>query len=655
MGNLAGSFFNGAGAFVQAFMTVRASRPLWEKFEALEETLEEGETLDAIPAITLENVSFAYADRSVLHNQNALFAAGGKYAVMGESGSGKSTMVKIILGLLPGYSGAVRYGHQEQKSINPECLFRHIAYVDQQVYLFQDTLRFNITLGEPYPEEEIMAVIRRCKLEKLVDSLPQGLDSVIAENGKNLSGGQRQGIALARGLIRKASYLILNEGTSALDEGNAEEIENMLMKETELGVVIITHHLRENLRPKLTGIYSLGSLRTAFFAFVRLFRHPPRLTACSSLKYNIRYCAEVCPSAWNAERRRRNLQTVALKPKRAEWTAMLIGMVLLCAAMIAVPALCVPLSLAVPLLACPMVGRREEPAAWASAVVPVVASLLKGYDPLYAASLLLIGALPLLITRLVPMKQRPGPKGILMYLSAIAFSLTVVLAMAVRMLGGPLQYTLAEAFTEWVAQSPHKQMLLQQLAINGLISVPEGYTAQGLTGVLMEASYSREMLMSLRLTAERLIAQELPSLFVQSCMIVGLFIPLRLERVNGVLLVVETRTASDKQTRVIAPPSFRLLAMPRSIRITAFALAMAAFLLLMVADSFSYTLGQLCYAALETMFCLLGAAVMVFVYTKNDPDRKTMAGVLAAALYVLAPFVLFVIGLADQTFHFRNP
>lgn len=258
VGNLAGSFFNGAGAFVQAFMTVRASRPLWEKFEALEETLEEGETLDAIPAITLENVSFAYADRSVLHNQNALFKAGGKYAVMGESGSGKSTMVKIILGLLPGYSGAVRYGHQEQKSINPECLYRHIAYVDQQVYLFQDTLRFNITLGEPYSEEEIMAVIRRCKLEMLVDSLPQGLDSVIAENGKNLSGGQRQRIALARGLIRKASYLILDEGTSALDEGNAEEIENMLMKETELGVVIITHHLRENLRPKLTGIYSLG-------------------------------------------------------------------------------------------------------------------------------------------------------------------------------------------------------------------------------------------------------------------------------------------------------------------------------------------------------------------------------------------------------------
>jgi len=78
-------------------------------------------------------------------------------------------------------------------------------------------------------------------------------------------------------------------------------------------------------------------------------------------------------------------------------------------------------------------------------------------------------------------------------------------------------------------------------------------------------------------------------------------------------------------------------------------------ILIVVGDSFSHTLGQLCYAAFETMFCLLGAAVMVFVYTKNDPDRKTLAGVLAAALYVMAPFVLFVIGLMDQTFHFRNP
>ena len=92
-------------------------------------------------------------------------------------------------------------------------LYSQIAYVEQQVYLFQDTIRFNITLGEPYSDEEIMRIAKICKLETLIYSLPDGLNNIITENGKNLSGGQRQRIALARALIRKVSYLILDKGT----------------------------------------------------------------------------------------------------------------------------------------------------------------------------------------------------------------------------------------------------------------------------------------------------------------------------------------------------------------------------------------------------------------------------------------------------------
>lgn len=258
VGNLAGSFFNGAGAFVQAFLTVRASRTLWEKFETAETEPQSGEPLGEISAITLDNVSFAYDNHQVLSNRSCTFEAGGKYAVMGESGSGKSTLVKIILGLLPGYSGEVRYGDREQKEIELASLYHQVAYVDQQVYLFQDTLRFNITLGQSYTDEEIMTVIRRCKLQSLVAALPNGMDSLISENGKNLSGGQRQRIALARGLIRRVKFLILDEGTSALDEANALEIENSLAEEKELCVIIITHHLRQELQPKLNAVYSLA-------------------------------------------------------------------------------------------------------------------------------------------------------------------------------------------------------------------------------------------------------------------------------------------------------------------------------------------------------------------------------------------------------------
>ena len=176
---------------------------------------------------------------------------------MGESGSGKTTLVKIILGLLDGYSGNVWYGTQEQKEIASASLYDHIAYVEQQVYLFQDTVRFNITLGKPYTDEEIAAVLRRCCLDEYVNSLPNGLDTVIMENGKNLSGGQRQRIALARALIRKVQYVILDEGTSALDESNASDIEKGLLDMPELGVIIITHNLRESIREKLTAVYSM--------------------------------------------------------------------------------------------------------------------------------------------------------------------------------------------------------------------------------------------------------------------------------------------------------------------------------------------------------------------------------------------------------------
>ena len=136
---------------------------MWEKFDNNSvDTTTAKDAISAISEIKLENVSFQYGDRPILKNKNFTFSAGGKYAIMGESGSGKTTLTKIILGLLPGYTGNVWYGKQEQKEINTDDLYNHVAYVDQQVYLFQDTFRFNITLGMPYTDEEVMAVIRKC-------------------------------------------------------------------------------------------------------------------------------------------------------------------------------------------------------------------------------------------------------------------------------------------------------------------------------------------------------------------------------------------------------------------------------------------------------------------------------------------------------------
>lgn len=258
VGNLAGTFFNSAGAVVKCFLNVRASKPLWEKFQ-MEETdsAEDLGRLTAIPFIRLEDLSFRYQQKWILQDCNQIFQAGGKYAVVGESGSGKTTLLKIMMGLLPGYEGRVYYGEQEQREFPSYSLRQNIAYVEQQVYLFQDTLRFNVTLGEAYSDKEVWEVLKKCCLSEYAASLPEGLDTLIAENGKNLSGGQRQRIALARALIRKVPYVILDEGTSALDQSNATEIEKRLLEMEELGVILVTHHLQEDIREKMTAVYNL--------------------------------------------------------------------------------------------------------------------------------------------------------------------------------------------------------------------------------------------------------------------------------------------------------------------------------------------------------------------------------------------------------------
>lgn len=253
--NLSGSFFNGVGDFTQAITQVKASRTLWSKFTEVEADPSEKQNVPFPTDIRLDGISFRYGQTPVLENVDYDLQAGGKYAIVGESGSGKSTLVKILLGLLPNYSGNVFYNTLEQKNTSLPSLYDQIAYVDQQVYLFQDTLRYNVTLGQPYSDPEIQEVLKKCCLTTFADTLPQGIDTVISENGKNLSGGQRQRIALARSLIRHVQWIILDEGTSALDETNALEIETNLIAQRNLGVILITHNLREPIKSMLTGIY----------------------------------------------------------------------------------------------------------------------------------------------------------------------------------------------------------------------------------------------------------------------------------------------------------------------------------------------------------------------------------------------------------------
>ena len=208
--------------------------------------------------IQLENVSFGYDGKNVLQDYSCELQKGKKYALTGESGAGKSTLGKLIAGLLNGYEGSIRYDNTEVSKIERKSLFSHITYVDQNVFIFGESVRFNVTLGQDFSDDEVWAALKKCNLYEFVNGLDGKLDYVLAENGKNLSGGQRQRLALARAYIRHVSFIVLDEGTSALDEKNAIEIENTLLSEPDMGVILISHHLSQKSREKLDDVITVG-------------------------------------------------------------------------------------------------------------------------------------------------------------------------------------------------------------------------------------------------------------------------------------------------------------------------------------------------------------------------------------------------------------
>lgn len=346
------------------------------------------------------------------------------------------------------------------------------------------------------------------------------------------------------------------------------------------------------------------------------------------------------------------MQSVALGPRRAELTALVISLAALCVVMLILPGLCLPLSLLTPLLGCPLARRREEPAAWAAAVMPLLASLLAGYPVPYAASLALVGLAPLAFTRFAPPAARMGVSGMLRYVGCIALALSAVAISATLWLGAPLWQTLSARLSARVEESERAGEWLLRLAAAGLLRLPKGY-GMGFARAV-PAAFTRQMALSLELSLQRLLRGGLPALWVQLSLLVGLFTCLRVSRFCDCFVIVEAVSPGEKRARVSAPPGFAQWALPRALRAPVLALGVLSMGLLLFGGDFAATLGQLGYTLFETAFMLQGAAVIVGVGTARDEDRKALWGLLAAALYLIAPLLLFLLGAADQAVHFRK-
>ena len=195
-------------------------------------------------SVTFSDVSFSYENDDVSINKVSFnLSPGEKVAIVGKSGAGKSTLIDLILGFYRPDQGKIEIGSIDISSILPMDLKSHIAFISQDVFLFDDTIEENIKDGfSAASKAEINIAVKNAQVDSFVADFPLGLQTIVGANGSNLSGGQKQRVAIARGLLKKASIYIFDEATSALDLENEREILTALLKTLENETVIFVSH-----------------------------------------------------------------------------------------------------------------------------------------------------------------------------------------------------------------------------------------------------------------------------------------------------------------------------------------------------------------------------------------------------------------------------
>lgn len=205
-----------------------------------------GSSFEELNEITFDNIDFRYGNRELTLKRISLsIKHGEKIAVVGESGSGKTTLAKLILRFYEPESGEIRINGVNAKDYNLTALRKKIAYVDQNSFLFSDTVKNNLKLScAEATDEQIIEVCKMCRANDFIETLPFGYDTPLDENGMSLSGGQRQRLSIARAMLKKPKLLILDEATSNLDTITEAGIKNTVFSlDKELTCIIIAHRL----------------------------------------------------------------------------------------------------------------------------------------------------------------------------------------------------------------------------------------------------------------------------------------------------------------------------------------------------------------------------------------------------------------------------
>ena len=218
---------------------------------------EGSETLNRLEhGIRLENVSFAYEPgKTVLHGINAEFEAGRAYALVGGSGSGKSTLLNLLMAAETNYSGHILADGIELSDISTESLYGTIAAIQQNFFVFNASIKDNVSMFRDFPKAELDEAIARAHLGALIRE--RGEDYLCGENGSGLSGGEKQRISIARSLLKKSSVLLADEVTAALDAQTAHRVSSDILDLQGITRIVVTHTLEESLLRRYDKIFVL--------------------------------------------------------------------------------------------------------------------------------------------------------------------------------------------------------------------------------------------------------------------------------------------------------------------------------------------------------------------------------------------------------------
>lgn len=348
------------------------------------------------------------------------------------------------------------------------------------------------------------------------------------------------------------------------------------------------------------------------------------------------------------------MQAISLHPQHRLIVSKQIALFVLVVLVAVFPALGLPLAMLMPLFSCPLIGGKEQWTAYVTAPLPALIILLYRLPVGYAAGILLAAALPVAATAVLGKERTGTPWVFLVYtlLAALSAALALLgLNTQGLALGEGLASMLADRVVDAVMKHPKRIQLMYQAMVGGLLPVPEGYTRITLLTLMMDPVFLNETKLAMHSRVMQLVEIQLPALLVSGSMILGLFTGLRVQRLRNAVLLLDR--SQPKVVRVALTPTFSMLKIPRSWHIS-IGLFLLVYLFSGGATGVFRIMIDLMYHAFVAVYQLQGAAVVCALMMKRNSERRVLGGILAAVLYLLLPFALFMLGCFERMFPFRK-